>query len=84
MDSGKGIKIKRNSNFDEQADALGELKRKGGKWYVDSREELMERGIECDEFDANAFCFVKEEEWTDSPGMLMMGRGKTSEYGRDW
>ena len=84
LKSKRGIKLKKNDNFIEQLKVIKPMVRKGGKWFVESREELMERGIECDELDANAFCFVKEDEWEDSPGIFMIGRGRTSEYGRNW
>lgn len=83
--SKKGIKLKRNVNYIEQMDMIMPLERKGGKWYMESREEFMERTrMVCDELDAYAFCFVKEEEWEDSPGMFDVSLGRTAEYGRGW
>ncbi len=85
LKSRKGIKLKRNDNYIEQSESgIGELIRKGGKWCIESREELIEREVECDEFDANAFCFIKDDEWGDDPGILMISKGKTREYGRHW
>ena len=81
----KGIKLKRNDNYIEQSESgIGELMRKGGKWCIESRESLAEKGVECDEFDANAFCFIKDDEWGDDPGILMISKGRTKEYGRYW
>jgi len=96
--SKKGIKLKRNVNYIEQMDAIKPLERKGGKWYIESREEFSERynhevqelnirrtdGGVCDEMDVYAFCFVKEEEWEDSPGMFDVSLGRTKEYGKRW
>lgn len=91
VDSKKGIRLKRNEDFVEQKKMLKPIERKGGKWHIESREEFAERtktrdnpGMMCDELDAYAFCFVKEEEWEDSPGEFGIEMGRTKEYGRGW
>jgi len=86
VESKKGIKLKRDDSFSKQRKMVKPLERKDGKWYIESREEFKERtdGEVCDEYDAYTFCFVKEEEWEDSPGMFDVSLGRTNEYGRGW
>jgi len=83
----KKVKLLNNEDLKTQ---LSQMKppflTKRGKWQVESKDEIRKRiGKSPDELDATIYCFVKESDWAERPGVLEIHFGEPSEYSRsEW
>jgi len=84
LDPGKPgrIKLIKNDNLRIQLTQMGPMfQTVKGKIRAPSKEEFKKKNNRSpDELDATVYCFVKEEEWEERPGILEVSLGSPSQY----